>query len=111
MYGVLQKRFVTQEKLTREQSVRSRFLDKNAFQATSNIKRNQGRDLKKKYAVYGNMGASIKIGEYEAESEDEAIEMADADPQGNWYPSLCWQCNREIEIGDVYETEAVLVED
>ena len=59
-----------------------------------------------KYAVYGEGAFSIYIGTYEAETEKEACEMADSDKQANWYPSLCYQCSKEIELSDIEETNA-----
>jgi len=59
-----------------------------------------------KYAVYGLMTASVKIGVYEAENKEDAIKKADKDSNANWMPSLCWQCAGEVELGDIYETEA-----
>jgi hypothetical protein len=61
--------------------------------------------MKKKYNVYGIMTASIFIGEYEAESQEEAEDMANRDSNANWMPSLCHQCSNEIDLGDVYKTE------
>ena len=60
----------------------------------------------KKYIVYGLISASKKIGEYEAKSEEEAIEMAEKDKNANWDYSICHQCSSEIEIGDMYEVHA-----
>lgn len=60
----------------------------------------------KKYAVWAKVGASVKIGEYEAESEEKAVEMAEEDKNANWIPSLCHHCAEEIEIGDAYDPYA-----
>lgn len=59
-----------------------------------------------KYQVYGTMSASVILGVYEAESKEEAIKMAGEDENANWMPSLCHQCSHEVELGDIYETEA-----
>ncbi len=59
----------------------------------------------KKYRVYGIMTASVLIGEYEAESEEEALDMADEDREANWNPTLCHRCADEVELGDVYDTQ------
>jgi len=58
-----------------------------------------------KYNVYGILGASVFIGEYEADTKEAADKMAEEDPEANWNPSLCFQCGREVDIGDVYETQ------
>lgn len=59
-----------------------------------------------KYTVIGLVSASIVVGEYEANSENEAIEKANNDPQANCNTTLCNQCSRTIDIGDVYELRA-----
>ncbi len=64
-----------------------------------------------KYNVYGTVGASVFLGTYEAKNEDDAIEQAEDNENANWSPTLCHQCSRELEVGDVYETQAELVED
>ncbi len=64
----------------------------------------------KKYAVYGYITAITKVGEYEAENADEALEKAEHDDQANWYPSLCHHCATEIELGDIYINEAQEIE-
>lgn len=63
-----------------------------------------------KYRVYGVLSASVVVGEYEAETEEEAIEMANEDQDANWMPSLCHQCSREVALGDVYKAEAEEIE-
>ena len=60
-----------------------------------------------KYRVYGIMTASVLIGEYEADSAEEAERMSDADPDANVWPSLCYQCSEEIELGEIYKTDVV----
>ena len=57
----------------------------------------------KKYAVWAKVGASVKIGDYEADSPEAAIEMAENDQQANWSPTLCWSCANEVEISDAYD--------
>ncbi len=59
-----------------------------------------------RYKVYGVMTASVLLGEYEADSEDEAQGKADLDKEANFYPSLCSQCSHEVELGEIYKTEA-----
>ena len=59
-----------------------------------------------KYKVYGIMTASTVIGTYEAQTEEEATEKAENDPDGNYDPSLCHQCAHEVELGEIYKTEA-----
>ncbi len=52
----------------------------------------------KTYRVYGLWTASKVIGEFEANSEEEAIAMAE-DSDGA-HASLCWECSREVELSD-----------
>ena len=52
----------------------------------------------KTYRVYGIWTASKVIGEFEADSEDEAIAMAEDSEEA--YASLCWHCSRELDLGD-----------
>lgn len=59
-----------------------------------------------KYQVIGVMTATTIIGEYEADSKEQAMEMANNDRQGNWYPSVCHQCTREIELSEIHKTYA-----
>jgi len=59
-----------------------------------------------KYQVIGNITASIIVGEYEADSPEEAIEKAEEDKNAFWMPTLCHQCSNEVSLGDVFETEA-----
>lgn len=59
-----------------------------------------------KFAVYGIMTASCLIGEYEANSAEEAQAKAEEDKDGNWYPSVCHQCSGEVSLGEIYETQA-----
>lgn len=67
----------------------------------------------KKYDVYGVMGATVLIGTYEAESEEEeeAEVKAEEDLEGRWSVLLCNQCAHEVELGDVYKTEVVEIKE
>lgn len=56
-----------------------------------------------RYAVYGIISASKFIGEFEADSKDEAIAKAQA--EGDYHVSICHQCAREIDMGDIYEEQ------
>lgn len=42
----------------------------------------------KKYAVWASLGASVHVGDYEAESADQAIQMAHDDPKGSLLGSI-----------------------
>jgi len=64
----------------------------------------------KKYRVYGIASASTVIGEYEAESEQEAADMAANDQNADYDLGLCYQCSRKVEIGDIYEYQAEEIE-
>lgn len=64
--------------------------------------------MKKKYIVTGVISASTILGEYEAESKDQAEEMAKQDENANWNPSLCNHCSNGVDLSDVYE---VIVEE
>ena len=75
------------------------------------ISKCRGRNEMPKYAVYGIITASVKIGEYEAKNEDEALEMADFDESADWHPSLCWQCSEHVELADIYETQVDKIEE
>lgn len=56
----------------------------------------------KKYRVYANYVFSKVLGEYEAESEDEAIEKALDDAEPNL--SLCCECSEQFEdMGELDE--------
>ena len=59
----------------------------------------------KKFRVYRIMTATTVIGEYEAEDDQAALEMADMDRTGNWCPDLCHYCSRDLDLGEIYETE------
>jgi len=58
------------------------------------------------FRVYGVIGASVDLGTYEAETEDDAIEMAENNPNAVWSPTLCHHCSNEVDIGEVYEVKA-----
>ncbi|MCP4184104.1 MAG: hypothetical protein GY761_12440 [Hyphomicrobiales bacterium] len=61
-----------------------------------------------KYAVYAIYTASKKIGEYEADDEDQALEMSEADEEG---VMLCHQCAGEIDLNtDPWKFEANEIE-
>ena len=70
--------------------------------------RHGGRSMKK-YRVYGLMTASVLLGEYEAEDSEAAIKLAEEDDNANWMPTICHQCSREVELNEIYETDAVEV--
>lgn len=57
----------------------------------------------KKYGVWGIIGASVYLGDFEAESEEEAIEKAG---ETGCAPTICYQCAREVDLGDIYDYEA-----
>jgi len=59
-----------------------------------------------KYKVYGVMTTNVCLGEYEASSKADAITQADRDKEAPYWPSLCHQCATEIELGDIYDTQA-----
>lgn len=63
-----------------------------------------------KYAVYGIASLSVKIGEYVAESEKKAREMADMDSDADWNPTLCWHCSQDYDVGDIYDTDVEEIE-
>lgn len=52
-----------------------------------------------KYSVYGKVVATKFIGEFEAESKEEAIKMAEDEA----YVSICHQCSSEVEDPEVDE--------
>lgn len=61
-----------------------------------------------KYIVYGNYTFPCILGEYEADSEDEAIQMAldDADPD----MSLCYECSRKFSDSGMLDEESCMAE-
>lgn len=52
-----------------------------------------------KYRVYGVITATKYLGEFEAENEEQAEEMASKVA----YVSICHQCSREIEGPEISE--------
>ena len=54
----------------------------------------------KTYRVYGLWTASKFIGEFEANSEEEAIAMAEDSDES--YASLCHQCSKNLDLSDLY---------
>ena len=56
----------------------------------------------KKYRAYGIATSSKYLGEFEANSKKEAEEIA---WEKDTYISLCYQCSREVDIGDIYEVQ------
>ena len=52
-----------------------------------------------KYSVYGKVVATKFIGEFEADSEEKAIKMAEEEA----YVSICHQCSSEVEDPEVDE--------
>ena len=65
----------------------------------------------KKYRVYAIATASWVLGEYEASSPEEAQSMAENDKFADGHKSLCWQCGREIDLGDVWENQVEEIND
>lgn len=51
-----------------------------------------------KYRVYGLMMCSKYLGEIEADSQDEAVEIAENSDEN--HVSLCHQCSRDLDIPD-----------
>ena len=60
---------------------------------------------KKKFRVIGLVSASIDLGVYEAETKEEAIDMAYDNDNTNFHPTVCTHCSKEIEIGNIYDEE------
>lgn len=58
---------------------------------------------KKKWTVMALVDASYIVGEFEAETGEEAAEKAWDEAHS---PSLCHQCSDELETGDVYDLRA-----
>jgi hypothetical protein len=57
----------------------------------------------KKYRVYATFTASKYLGEFEAETKEQAEEMA-SESDAN-YASLCHQCSNEVELNDSAASE------
>lgn len=55
----------------------------------------------KKYRVYGIATASKFLGEFEADSAEEAAQMAQE--HGEYHIGMCHQCAHQVDIGDIYE--------
>lgn len=53
----------------------------------------------KKFNIWASTSASMALGEFEAETEEEAIDMAVA-MFGEKSASLCHRCARDIDLGD-----------
>ncbi len=59
-----------------------------------------------KYRVFGTIIATVELGEFEADSLEEAIRMG-WDASDNGLPTLCNKCSDEIELsGDLDEVNA-----
>lgn len=63
---------------------------------------------KRKYRLYALTTGSKLLGEVEAESEEKAQELGWN--RDECFFSLCHQCAREAELGDVEEIQVELVE-
>ena len=61
-----------------------------------------------KFLVYEVATASYFVGEYEADTKEDAEALADAEPQ-NDAPCLCHQCAGDLELGEFYQyqTDAI----
>lgn len=59
-----------------------------------------------KYMIHATVVASKHIGEYEAETEEQAIEMAWEDA----YVSICHQCSGEVDEPKIDELHAEKVD-
>ena len=51
-----------------------------------------------KYRVYGVMSVTKYFGEIEADSQDEAVEIAENSDEN--HASLCHRCSRDIDLDD-----------
>ncbi|MCP4262776.1 MAG: hypothetical protein GY774_35505 [Planctomycetes bacterium] len=60
------------------------------------------------WTIYGTYTASKVVGVIEAETKEDAIEIAWADDgvSNESHVNLCHACASEIELGDVYEYDA-----
>lgn len=63
---------------------------------------------KKRWRVYGIVTGSKYLGEFEAETAEEAEQMA---VNENGYVSLCHQCADECEDPEIHNCEVVEVEE
>jgi len=59
-----------------------------------------------RFTVHATVVGGKYLGEYEADSEEQAIEMA---LEENGHVSLCHQCSGECEDAEITETNAELV--
>ena len=53
------------------------------------------------------MTASVHLGDYEAESEEAAAELAENDSKADWIPTLCYQCASDVELSEVHDVQVV----
>lgn len=60
-----------------------------------------------KYRVYGIITGDKFLGEYEAETEDQAKQQA----EGEAFINLCHHCSKEIDGAEIQELQIELVED
>lgn len=58
-----------------------------------------------KWSVYGKVVASTYIGEFEAETKEEALDKAGKEA----HVSVCHQCSRKIEDPEVTDMTAVII--
>lgn len=61
-----------------------------------------------KYSVYAIVTGSKFLGEIEAESKEAAIQKGWDHP--DCHISICHQCSREVEVGDIYEIQVDEIE-
>lgn len=53
--------------------------------------------MKKRYRVHAYFHASRFVGEFEAETKKEALQMAGG---ADYYAALCHQCSNDFELSD-----------
>lgn len=58
-----------------------------------------------KYNVYANVTVTKFVGTFEAESEEDAVEMGMDDPECS-ADQLCCYCSKKYDVGDVDEVFA-----
>jgi len=56
----------------------------------------------KTYIAWGRVDAGVFLGEFEAKDADAAREEAEKNCHP---PSICHQCSKEIDIGDIYQID------
>lgn len=56
-----------------------------------------------KFEVWAKVVGTKFLGEYEADTKDQAIELA---MKESGHVSLCWQCSREIDDPEIEDTTA-----